>query len=74
MDKAFHFYFYSYFKLPLQIFRYSETVGSIIYQEGTEIRNLKRTKVFSSLIKIIIPTKAGKAMNSTRRKKNYSMS
>lgn len=53
--------------------KYSETVGSIMRQEAVEIRNLKRTQSFSPLIKPIIPTKAGKTMNSTK-KKNYSIS
>lgn len=38
-------------------------------QEGIEIRNLKRTKSFGSLIKPIIPMKAGKTMNSMKKKK-----
>ena len=51
------------------IHKYSEAVGNIMHQEGTEIRNLKRTKSLSPLIKSIIPTKAGKTMNSVKWKK-----
>lgn len=74
VDKPPHFYSYSYFKLPfaVRILQYSETVRSIMHQEGLEIRKLKRTKSFSPLIKPIIPTKASKTMNRAK-KKNYSM-
>ena len=51
------------------VLKYSETVGSIVHQEGIEIRKLKRTKSFSPLIKPIIPSKAGKTMNRAKEKK-----
>lgn len=62
---------HTHFKLlfAVRILRYSETVGSIMHQEGKEIRKVKRTKSFSPLIKPIIPTKAGKTMNSAKKKK-----
>ena len=51
------------------IHKNSETVGNIMHQEGMEIKNLKRIKTFSPLIKSVIPTKAGKTMNSVKWKK-----
>ena len=48
------------------IHKYSEAVGNIMHQEGMEIRNLKRTKSLSPLIKPIIPTKTGKTLNSVK--------
>ena len=51
------------------ILKDSETIGSIMHQEGIEIRKLKRTKSISPLIKPIIPTKAGKTMNRAKKKK-----
>lgn len=51
------------------IHKNSETVGNIMHQEGMEIKNLKRTKSFSPLIKSVILTKAGKTMNSVKWKK-----
>lgn len=50
------------------IHKNSETVGNIMHQEGMEIKNLKRIKSFSPLIKSVIPTKAGKTMNSVKWK------
>lgn len=56
------------------ILKYSDTVGSIMHQEGIDTRKLKKTKSFSSLIKPIIPTKASKTKNSIKEKQNYSIS